>query len=659
MRHYLPLLLLICTFIPKTLLGQDRPKPKLLDSLTYALSHVTNDTTKGWLLLEWAETKKSGTKTENDIGNDIAKQCYQFAQKALLNQTDQASIKSLQRLLAKVSKLLVNTYNWYAPNDDLITYFEACITYNETIENYDLQCECMRDLGRHYMVTGHLEKGRVYYDSVMHIERKNGDSVGLATSLSSLGDIYYRNGNMSEAKKNIEKAIKINANTENYIANTTLLNQMGLIYYSEGNYSEATNYYFEALTIADSLNDYRRKATSLHNLSNVYLRQKNYQKSLDFAYKALAICQDHEFKYGEAMIYNSLAAAYSKLEMPNSSIINYTNSLNIMYEFDRMHEIAKLKLNLSKLYIKVDSLDKAESFYHDIISIANTVKNQNLISGAHLGLGALYFGRKKIKLALIHTKKGYQLLKEVDDIYALREAELLLSDIYKKQNQWKKALFHYESYVKLNDSITNIDTQREVIEKEASYQIKHHKDSSALALLIKENEIHQQEKDIQQLNHQQRMKNITIFVFIVGVLFVSIIISLWFRIYKRNKRLKEAQMQKEIVLKMAEIESLQSSLNNQSEQLTPINDRLLDISINNYLENPLSKRELDVLEELIRGHDNLKIAKNLFISVNTVRTHLSRIYEKLEVKNRLQAVSTANSIRIKSQEKNDSNFDLS
>ncbi len=50
----------------------------------------------------------------------------------------------------------------------------------------------------------------------------------------------------------------------------------------------------------------------------------------------------------------------------------------------------------------------------------------------------------------------------------------------------------------------------------------------------------------------------------------------------------------------------------------------------------LTERELDVARAIGRGLSNAQIAGELFISVTTVKTHVSRILEKLEVSNRVQ-----------------------
>lgn len=55
----------------------------------------------------------------------------------------------------------------------------------------------------------------------------------------------------------------------------------------------------------------------------------------------------------------------------------------------------------------------------------------------------------------------------------------------------------------------------------------------------------------------------------------------------------------------------------------------------------LSKRELEVLELMASGLSNNEIAQKLFVSLNTVKTHSSKLFEKLEVSRRTQAVESA------------------
>jgi len=62
-------------------------------------------------------------------------------------------------------------------------------------------------------------------------------------------------------------------------------------------------------------------------------------------------------------------------------------------------------------------------------------------------------------------------------------------------------------------------------------------------------------------------------------------------------------------------------------------ERLRDVGI--------TKRELEILELMAMGMSNREIAEKLFVSENTVKTHSSRLFDKLSAKRRTQAVQIA------------------
>lgn len=60
----------------------------------------------------------------------------------------------------------------------------------------------------------------------------------------------------------------------------------------------------------------------------------------------------------------------------------------------------------------------------------------------------------------------------------------------------------------------------------------------------------------------------------------------------------------------------------------------------------LSKREIEVLQLMAEGLSNQEIATRLFVSLNTIKTHTSRVFEKMDVKRRTQAVEKARRLSI-------------
>jgi DNA-binding CsgD family transcriptional regulator len=63
-------------------------------------------------------------------------------------------------------------------------------------------------------------------------------------------------------------------------------------------------------------------------------------------------------------------------------------------------------------------------------------------------------------------------------------------------------------------------------------------------------------------------------------------------------------------------------------------------------EEPLSERELEVLALLASGRTNAEIARDLFVAVGTVKSHVNNIYRKLGAANRAEAAARARELNL-------------
>jgi ATP/maltotriose-dependent transcriptional regulator MalT len=69
-------------------------------------------------------------------------------------------------------------------------------------------------------------------------------------------------------------------------------------------------------------------------------------------------------------------------------------------------------------------------------------------------------------------------------------------------------------------------------------------------------------------------------------------------------------------------------------------------SVPRRLEDPLSERELEVLRLLASGRTNSEVARDLFVSVGTIKSHAGNIYRKLGAKNRAEALARARELEL-------------
>ena len=75
-------------------------------------------------------------------------------------------------------------------------------------------------------------------------------------------------------------------------------------------------------------------------------------------------------------------------------------------------------------------------------------------------------------------------------------------------------------------------------------------------------------------------------------------------------------------------------------------DESENAGLNSELIEPLSEREIEVLQLIAQGLSNREVGERLFLTLNTVKAHTRTIYSKLGANNRTQAVAKARALAI-------------
>ena len=117
--------------------------------------------------------------------------------------------------------------------------------------------------------------------------------------------------------------------------------------------------------------------------------------------------------------------------------------------------------------------------------------------------------------------------------------------------------------------------------------------------------------------------SLEIYIGLLALLFTAL--GVWIAAQLTKPKVKTIIIEKEVYLPYSEDFKLNE------EELNKLN---------------LTNREYDVLQQLMLGHSNAEIAKSLFLSVSTVKTHASNLFAKMEVKNRFRAVEKAKRLKI-------------
>jgi DNA-binding NarL/FixJ family response regulator len=89
---------------------------------------------------------------------------------------------------------------------------------------------------------------------------------------------------------------------------------------------------------------------------------------------------------------------------------------------------------------------------------------------------------------------------------------------------------------------------------------------------------------------------------------------------------------------------LEIALYNHAQKQVLSQPKLSLTNINKKLRHPLTDREFAVLQAIYEGQTNQQMANAMFVSVNTIKTHIANIYLKLDVASRTAAIAKVRSL---------------
>ncbi len=114
-----------------------------------------------------------------------------------------------------------------------------------------------------------------------------------------------------------------------------------------------------------------------------------------------------------------------------------------------------------------------------------------------------------------------------------------------------------------------------------------------------------------------------IYAGLVAIIFTGL--GIWLALKLTKPKIKEVVIEKTVYVEQG------SDFTINEKELTKLN---------------ISKRELEVLQLMAGGLSNKEIAERLFVSLNTIKTHSSNLFFKLDVERRTQAIEKAKRLKI-------------
>jgi DNA-binding CsgD family transcriptional regulator len=441
--------------------------------------------------------------------------------------------------------------------------------------------------------------------------------------IKGIGICYDRKGLTARYEQDYNSSITNHKRGLSYLNQTTdtlliikCLNNLGVTYRKVNLEKEAFNHYFKALKLSEKIKSKRSISIALNGIGNVFIDTEQYNKALYYLRKAILLEKEMNNKKGQEYGYANLGEIFIEKQVYDSAYFYIDKALDIAIKHPRKEGVAIKYTLLGKLYQKQGDYKKSNAFFLKSIPQLKKYNNTRYLSKSYLNMGINQLNLNQFTQAKKNIDLGLDKAKQINSKENVLLGYKTLTDYYSKINQFKKALHAQKQVLAFRDSIINEASHKSFISTEISYESSK-KDTKIQSLAKAKNE-----------SDQKANSNFWLFVIsvIIGVVTVVALLVVLF-LLRRNKTLELEQKNTELQNYLLQIKKLKTS---HKENASFSNKELKEFE--------LSKREVEVLDHISHGLSNAQIAEKMFVSNNTIKTHISHIYTKLDVKNRVQAI---------------------
>jgi len=466
------------------------------------------------------------------------------------------------------------------------------------------------------------------------------DTFHITYFLDQAGELNRFAGNYDLAIEQLNYCLVMKEGWDDLKDLSLTYNNLGKTYAQKGNYEEAVFNFLEALELMQIDENLMGQAFYLNNIGAVYDLQHNYFKAQEYYEQSLNIKEQQQDSLGIAASCINLGITYHNLERYEKSILYNQRAYAIFSNYDTPTRTARALANIGNSYLELKNFKSAKYYLKKAIDLEKQIEEESLIISLNNNLATLHLNLGNADSANFYNSKSYEIARNSNSIVGLAKASRVQSQIFELLGQHEEALEEERLYSSYNDSLINETNIYAVAEMESKY-----------VLAQKEKKIQQKNFELQK-QKLQKEKDDTLIQFYLSLSITLIVVFILILVKYRQKRRVNNLLttQNNIITdKNQNLERIKEDLKAELHDKSEILDKVF--TSNKSLELPpemlsLSKREMEVLASLALGKSDQEIADSLFISKATTKTHLRRIYSKLLVKGRSEAVAVAHKYKI-------------
>lgn len=350
-------------------------------------------------------------------------------------------------------------------------------------------------------------------------------------TIDSINKLYVQGLNIPQDsivalfQKNIKSAEKISY--ELGVADG--YSQLGLVYSYQGKYEESTKSTIEAITIYEKLNQ-KDKIAGYYAGLGYSMKYRDLKNALYYMQKGKAVAEANNLELILKDIYNNYGVLKEINNELDSALYYFNRGLEIKIKINDTIGVPYSWSNMAGVYGLQENYSKSREYFNKSLAQRLVWADSLGIAENYTQLGEVFMAEKKWNDAIpfmhkslpISLKKQYQNLTQYN--------YKMLSDIYKKLNNTDSALYYFEQYSAVKDSVHSVKVQESIAALNIEFETEK-----------KQNEILKQRAQLAEKDLEVRRKNTLIF----GSLGLALILGFLGYLLYNQQKLKNRQLQKE------------------------------------------------------------------------------------------------------------------
>lgn len=453
--------------------------------------------------------------------------------------------------------------------------------------------------------------------------------------LDMAGELNRMAGNYDRAIEQLNNCLAYKADWEDLKDLSITHNNLGKTYGQKGSYELAIYHFLEALKLMETANNLLGQSFYLNNLAAMYDLQHNYAKAIEYYEQSLKIKKELGNENGIAATLINLGISYFNLGDLEKALNYHQEAYAIYINTDLVDKVARTMNNMGEIYIQMEDFQKAGEHIAKAYAMDSLLTDEKLRMTIGNNWAKVLFRTGQIEAAGKASQRVEEMAKASNSFAILKEVYALKAQMAEKMGDLANAIQYLNISVSYNDSLINEANIYAVADMQAKYEYEKN------MRIISEKEL---------AIEQEKLKVVYWLASSVFLIIVVCVLAVLYAANQKNARLLKGQITL-IDKQNNHLENINKGIKAQLDKTKLTleeKEELLDLVFSKSKEKELptqllalSKREMEVLSYLALGWSDEQLADRLFVSKATVKTHLRRIYSKLLVRGRAEAVTIA------------------